>query len=81
MIQVEDNGIGRKAAANLRKRKNELHKSHGMKITEERLAIVNEVYKVDADVTVTDLYDPSTGGNGTRILLTIQYKTHADINH
>jgi hypothetical protein len=78
-IQIEDNGIGRENAARLNKKPNNLHKSHGMKITAERIAIVNEIYKVNAGVRITDLND--FGENkGTRVLITIQYKTYAG-NH
>jgi ligand-binding sensor domain-containing protein len=81
MMQVTDNGVGRAEAAKLESKNNTQHKSHGMKITAERLAVVNEVYKVNARVAVTDLPDTVKGISGTQILLTIQYKTHAGINH
>lgn len=80
-VQIADNGVGRAAAARMESRNNTRHKSHGMKITAERLAIVNEVYKVNAAVTVTDHPDPSTGLAGTKVLLTIQYKTYAGSYH
>ena len=80
MMQVEDNGIGRAAAEKMKKPINKLHQqSHGMKITAERLDIVNEVYKVNAKVQVTDLNE--NGNTGTKVLITIQYKDHADNNH
>ena len=79
-IQVEDNGIGRKNAERLNKNENTLHKSHGMKITAERIAIVNEIYKVNTGVQITDLND-SGDNKGTRVLITIQYKTYAGNNH
>ncbi len=74
LIQVQDNGVGREVAATLKRKKNLLHKSHGMKITAERLAVVNDVYKVNAGVTVTDLKEVTAGVSGTSVLLTIQYK-------
>jgi ligand-binding sensor domain-containing protein len=80
-VQITDNGVGRAEAAKIESRNNTRHKSHGMKITAERLAIVNEVYKVNAAVTVTDHPDAATGLAGTRVLLTIQYKTYASSNH
>ncbi len=80
-MQIIDNGVGRAEAARLEKRKKTRHRSHGMKITAERLAVVNEVYKVNARVMVTDAGDDQTGATGTKVLLTIQYKTHAGINH
>jgi hypothetical protein len=80
-VVISDNGVGRAEAARIESRNNIRHKSHGMKITAERLAVVNEVYKVNAAVTVTDCPDAASGLAGTKVLLTIQYRTHAGINH
>ncbi len=79
-IQVTDNGIGRAAAGKIKKQINKLHlPSHGMKITAERLDIVNDVYDVNAKVEVTDLNEP--GNTGTRVQITIQYRDDAGNNH
>ncbi|WP_246073795.1 sensor histidine kinase [Dinghuibacter silviterrae] len=75
MIKIADNGVGRAAAARLESKRDSPYKSHGMKITAERLAVVNEVYKVNAAVSVEDASE-----SGTEVLLTIQYRTHAGIN-
>ncbi|MBN9380468.1 MAG: histidine kinase [Chitinophagaceae bacterium] len=80
-MQVTDNGVGRAEAARRGSRNNTLHKSHGMKITAERLAVLNEVFKVNATVTVNDITGTTMTVSGTKVLLTIQYKTHAGINH
>lgn len=80
-VQITDNGVGRAAAARIESRNNTRHKSHGMKITAERLAVVNEVYKVNAAVTVNDHPDAATGLAGTSVLLTIQYKINAGSYH
>jgi hypothetical protein len=80
-IQIEDNGIGRSAAERIKQEGNVPHQSHGMQITAERLQIVNDVYKVNATVAVTDLYNDEGAATGTRILINIQHKTHANINH
>jgi len=76
LIMIEDNGVGREWAASLQMKKSPLRRSHGMKITEERLAIANNVYNANARVSVTDLNDVQTKASGTRVLLTIQYKTN-----
>ncbi len=74
-IEIEDNGVGRDEAKRLKSKTATRQKSHGMKITAERMEIVNKVYNVDAGVTITDL--GKDGGNtGTRVLLTLKYKTH-----
>lgn len=71
VIKVEDNGIGRKKAAELKSRSAVAHKSHGMQVTDERIKIINELYHTKATVTVEDLFDEQGEGCGTRVTLTI----------
>ncbi len=80
-IEISDNGVGRIAAKNQKSKPSILHKSHGMKITAERLAIVNSVYNVNAQVEVTDLADDQNLPTGTRVLLTLNYETNGRNNH
>lgn len=74
-IEIEDNGVGRDEAKRLKSKTAIKHKSHGMKITAERMEIVNKVYNVDAGVTITDLTSEK-GACGTKVLITLQYKNH-----
>ncbi len=74
-IEIEDNGVGREESKRMKSKTATRHKSHGMKITAERMDIVNKVYNVDAGVTITDL-DTEKDRNGTRVLITLKYKTH-----
>ena len=67
-FKIEDDGIGRKAAAKLNLRKLAKHKSMGIKITEERLRLVNENEKVTC--SIEDLKDEN-GSSGTRVLIGI----------
>jgi len=55
VFEIEDNGIGRKAAAKLKAQQQTLHKSMGSKLTEERLKLINE--QSDVAVTFTDLFN------------------------
>ncbi|WP_276481929.1 sensor histidine kinase [Paraflavitalea pollutisoli] len=73
IIRVEDNGVGRKAAAAMRSRSALKNKSHGMKITGERLDIVNMTYDANTSVEVIDLYNDDHQGIGTRVLITLNY--------
>lgn len=73
MIKVEDNGVGRQASTDLRSRSALKRKSHGMKITGERLDIVNMTYDANTNVKVEDLYDENQHGCGTRVLITLNY--------
>jgi len=51
---IEDDGIGRTRSAELSKTRNK-NKSLGMKITTERIAILNATKKANAGVTLYDL--------------------------
>ncbi|WP_315817623.1 hypothetical protein [Paraflavitalea speifideaquila] len=44
-----------------------------MKITGERLDIVNTTYDVNTNIEVEDLYDENQQGCGTRVLITLNY--------
>lgn len=80
-ISIEDNGIGREQAKAIKSSKTLLHQSHGMKITAERLDIVNNVYEVNAAVQITDLANAEGKVCGTRVLITMKKNTNASINN
>jgi LytS/YehU family sensor histidine kinase len=71
IMRIEDNGIGRVAAAQIQA---PVYKSHGIKITEERLQIVNEIYNADAKIEIEDLYNNNKTAAGTRVTFTIKIK-------
>ncbi len=62
LCTIEDNGIGREAASGLKHGID--HKSIGMKVTEERLKIINKID--DVSVNIIDLYDEQGTPIGTR---------------
>ncbi len=67
---ITDDGIGRQKSAEIRRtmpyRK---HKSLGMKITEDRLRILNDINNSQLSVTITDLKDDNDKPLGTRVEL------------
>jgi len=63
MVEITDNGIGRKRSAELKTANQKKHNSTGLKNIQERLAIINKVYKANYQVTISDL-EP---GPGTRV--------------
>jgi sensor histidine kinase YesM len=64
---VEDNGVGRKRAAEIVK-SNPFHKtSKGISITETRLRLINKKGIIQDPVTYTDLYDQNGIPEGTRV--------------
>lgn len=64
---IEDNGIGREKAAEIKKEKNASHKSLGTKITENRLRLINSLYGSDMSVSFIDLKDEIGKASGTRV--------------
>ncbi|MEO8147547.1 MAG: tetratricopeptide repeat protein [Bacteroidia bacterium] len=65
---VEDNGIGREKATEMKSSlQKEKHKSLGMKITNERIDIINRVKKSKAFVALKDLYDEAKLPIGTLV--------------
>jgi LytS/YehU family sensor histidine kinase len=72
MVEISDNGIGRKRSAALKTANQKKHNSTGLKNIQERLAIINKVYKADYRVTIEDLQP----GPGTRVHIALPvYKT------
>ncbi len=65
---ITDNGIGRKKAAEIKRTMpGSKHKSLGMKITEERLRILNEISQSKHSVKITDLEDANGNSLGTKV--------------
>lgn len=69
---VEDNGIGREKAQIYNQRNKPLHKSVGLKITEERIQIFSRRTKSRGSVSITDLYDAAGTPCGTRVNMIIK---------
>jgi len=72
---VEDNGIGRKKAKELKSKEVIKNKSHGMKISGDRIALINELYNLNAAVKVDDLMNDRGDAQGTRVTITIPIKS------
>lgn len=66
-IQVEDNGIGRARAEELKSKSAQTHKSQGLQLTHERLDMIRTLYGVQADIEIEDLHTPEGAPAGTRI--------------
>lgn len=66
-IVIEDNGIGRVKAAQIRRELGKTEESHATSITKQRLEILNEVSKGDYSVKIIDLYNDAGEATGTRV--------------
>jgi ligand-binding sensor domain-containing protein len=68
---IEDNGVGIKKSLSIAKEKDSDHTSSGMKLTEERLKIINTAHNDHINVSIEDLTESDECKNGTRVILTI----------
>jgi ligand-binding sensor domain-containing protein len=65
---ITDNGIGRKKALELKGDSlRKTHKSFGLKITQDRLELLNTLQKSSLNVKIVDLVDEAGMGCGTRV--------------
>ncbi len=71
VFEIEDNGIGRAAATELRKRNILPHRPMGINITEERLKLINQGHR--AAFEVEDLMDNDGQAAGTRVRIRVSY--------
>ncbi|MDT8393637.1 MAG: tetratricopeptide repeat protein [Bacteroidales bacterium] len=71
LCSIEDNGIGRKRAMEIKNNKNENHKSLGTSITESRLRLVNSLYGKNMKIKYTDMVDEDGNASGTRVEISI----------
>jgi tetratricopeptide (TPR) repeat protein len=71
-ISIMDDGIGRERAAEL-KSKSASHKSHGLKVTSERIDMMNRLNSTGARVNIYDLKDHNRSAIGTKVELIIPF--------
>lgn len=63
LVKIQDDGIGRKRSTEIKTQNQRKHNSTGIKNIQERLAIINRVYKTNYKVTIED----ATSGTGTHV--------------
>lgn len=73
-IFIEDNGIGRAAAAELNKVNASEHISYGSLITSRRVEAYNKAHNTSIQLTILDLFDEHGKASGTRVELLIPVK-------
>ncbi|TNE79890.1 MAG: hypothetical protein EP332_09030 [Bacteroidetes bacterium] len=72
---IEDDGIGRVKAMELKSKSALKQKSHGMDITNERVRLFNVTHSQSISTEILDLYDKTGNPIGTRVSIT--YKQNA----
>ncbi|SFB70642.1 Two component regulator propeller [Flexibacter flexilis DSM 6793] len=70
-VVVEDNGIGRQKAAELRKHRANTHQSFSSEANQRRLQILNSQGTDNVGVEIEDLYDTQQQATGTRVTIII----------
>jgi tetratricopeptide (TPR) repeat protein len=68
---IEDDGVGREKAAELKRLKANLHKSRGMIVNKERLEIINEGMADKVSLHIIDLVASTGEAAGTRVEIQI----------
>lgn len=66
---VEDDGVGRRKAQELKSKKLTSHKSVGLQVTSERLQLISERTGKAAGVEVVDLYNEVQEAVGTKVII------------
>lgn len=70
-INIIDNGIGRAKAAELKSKSAIRQKSFGMKVTSERIALINQLFNTNTNVQIIDLMDGNGEAAGTQVIIQI----------
>jgi sensor histidine kinase YesM/ligand-binding sensor domain-containing protein len=68
-IDITDDGIGRKRSMELKSKQMIHNSSYGMKVTAQRMAMLNKKVNEKSEVIITDLYDNDSNATGTRVVL------------
>jgi LytS/YehU family sensor histidine kinase len=71
---IEDNGVGRDKAAEMKSKSAGKEKSMGLKITTERLALLNQENNFSTFYKIEDVVDENNEVAGTRVQLKIRFK-------
>ena len=72
IYEIEDNGIGRIQSKKYKINGGRSHESLGLKVTMERIAILNTQNKDEASLDITDLYNPAGEPTGTLVRLKLK---------
>lgn len=67
LIEIEDNGVGRKAAAEINRQKKQFTQSMGIEVTSERIDTLTALYGKNATFEIQDI--SQQGQTGTRVII------------
>lgn len=69
LCTIEDNGIGRKAAARMRSTKIDFHRTSHTKVAEEKIELLEKTRQLETRIEIIDLIDDNGEFNGTKVIL------------
>ncbi len=69
VCEIEDDGIGRAAAAIYRQKSSRLHQSKGLHLLEERITMHNHLNEGYSSLETIDLFDKDGHASGTRVII------------
>ncbi len=70
-IEISDDGVGRAKAAEYKSKSATKNKSFGLKMTAERIALINQLYHTQTQVQVIDRTDSQGHATGTTVVVEI----------
>ena len=70
-VEIDDDGVGRAKAEELRSKQSLKRKSYGIQVTQHRINVINRQENVKASVRIIDKVDESGKPTGTLVVLTI----------
>ncbi|WP_315818784.1 histidine kinase [Paraflavitalea speifideaquila] len=73
-MSIEDNGIGRAASIKSRTGRIATLQKQGIKLTDERIQIINEIYHAQVQAIIKDLIDEQGDPVGTRVIVSLDLK-------
>lgn len=68
-----DNGIGREKSIEFKSKTVMKNKSYGMKVTSERIALINQIYKTNTKTETIDLFNANGESCGTKVIIEIPF--------
>ena len=71
LVEISDDGIGRTLAAEYNSKSATRQKSYGLKMTSERIDIINQLSQINANVQIVDLKDGMNNAKGTKVIIKI----------
>jgi LytS/YehU family sensor histidine kinase len=70
-VAIEDNGIGRAAAIELKNQKTSVHQSKGFKLSEDRINSLKKLFGSNPKIEIIDLFNENNLACGTKVIINI----------